>query len=389
MDRLFLRRFLVSTGITVLILLLGYWLMEALSSRESPVRQMSFRESSKTVAVSQVEYKSREIALSSLGRVISENAADVITEVQGEILPGSVPLKRGQKFRQGQILFKVDDREARLTLYAEKSNFMTTVAGILPDLKIDFPEVYPVWQAYFDGLKVDELLPPLPEIRNSQEKVFLSTRNILSQYYSLKSSEERLSKYIIRAPFSGSFLDVLQEINSVVNAGARVARIARSNRLELEAPVSKVDLDFIQPGMQVDLYSENKESQWKGRVSRFGSIMDPTTQSINMYISFSTGGKQVFEGQYLRVEIPGTRIRNVMEVPRKAIVNQNQIYTVNDSNRLEIATIQIEKLTEESLFFSGLPEGEKVVVEPLFNAYENMPVTIAGSGPPQEKSSTP
>ncbi|MEM7369353.1 MAG: HlyD family efflux transporter periplasmic adaptor subunit [Bacteroidota bacterium] len=348
--------------------------------RESPIRQMSFRESRKTVAVHPVEYKSREIALSSLGRVVSESAAEVISEVQGEILPGSVPLKRGQRFRQGQILFKVDDQEAKLILFAEKSNFMTSIASILPDLKIDYPDSYPAWQAYFDGLSVEGELPSLPAVEQSQEKVFLSTRNIFNQYYALKSSEERLSKYIIRAPFSGSFLDVLQEVNSVVNPGTRVARIARSNRLELEAPVSKSDLDFIKIGTKVDLFSENKESKWKGTVSRFGSIMDPSTQSINMYVSFSTGGKQVFEGQYLRIEIPGTRIRNVMEVPRKAIVNQNQLYWVNDSNRLELATIQVEKLTEETLFFSGLDEGRKVVIEPLFNAYENMPVNIAGEG---------
>lgn len=354
--------------------------MGKLAQRESPVRQMSFQESKKTVSVTPVVYMSREIALTSLGRVVSESAADVISEVQGEILPGSVPLKRGQRFRKGQILFKVDDQEAQLTLFAEKSNFMTSIAGILPDLKIDFPESYPGWQAYFDGLSVEGDLPALPQVQQSQEKVFLSTRNIFNQYYSLKSSEERLSKYIIRAPFSGSFLDVLQEVNSVVNPGTRVARIARSNRLELEAPVAKSDLDFIKIGMKVDLFSENKESKWVGTVSRFGSIMDPSTQSINMYVSFSTSGKQVFEGQYLRVEIPGTRIRNVMEVPRKAIVNQNQLYWVNDSNRLELATIQVEKLTEESLFFSGLKEGQQVVIEPLFNAYENMPVNIAGKG---------
>jgi len=70
-----------------------------------------------------------------------------------------------------------------------------------------------------------------------------------------------------------------------------------------------------------------------------------------------------------------------MEIPRKAVINQNQVYVVNDSSRLEITTVQIEKITNQSLFFSGLPAGKQVVNEPLFNAYENMPVSIQLGSP--------
>ena len=400
MQNLVLRRVIVALVGTTLILGLGYWLKGKLGSREQPKREMSFRESAKNVKVEPVVLKSREIYLSNMGKVISESAVDLITEVQGEIRVGRVPLKRGQAFSANQVLFRIDDEEARLALYAQKSNFMTAVAGILPELKIDYPNIYSTWQAYFETLAVEKSLPALPEIQSSQEKVFFSTRDILNQFYSIKSAEERLNKYIVRAPFAGSYIEVLQESGSVVNTGTRVARIARSNRLEIELPVRPEDLSFIKRGMAVQILgTEGSKQKWSGKIGRVSSIVDPTTQSVNVYIQFNPKGEQVFDGQLLLVEIPGSRIKNVMEIPRNAVFNKNQVYVV-ENNHLKLKDIQIEKLNREELLFSGLEEGEWVVVEPLINAYENMEVSplnpqiekgegIAESKEKEEEKSSP
>lgn len=382
MNKLILRRVLISVIGAVGVIAIGLAIQNTLANREIPVRRMSFRESAKSVQVASIEYKSREIAISNMARVISESAIDLISEVQGEMQRGSVPIKRGQSFSRGQILFKVDDREARLSLFAQKSNFMTAIASILPELRLDYPDAYPAWQAYFESLNVEKPLPALPKINNSQEKVFFSTRNITNQFYTIKSAEERLSKYIVRAPFNGSFIEVLQEEGGVVNGGTRIARIARSRQLELEMPMRTSDLEFIRQGMAVKIYAENEEAELDGRITRISSTVDPTTQSVNVYVSFNPGQIQVLEGQYMRVDIPGNRIKNVMEIPRNAVFNRNQVFVVNDSNRLEVRDIQIEKFNDESLLFSGIQQGERVVTVPLINAYENMPVKIMNGGTP-------
>lgn len=384
MKNLIVRRALVGGILTTLILAGGYALMQKLAGRETEVRQMSFRENRKAVRVIPVEYRTRELALSSMGRVIPELATDLMAEVQGEMLQGEVALKPGQRFAAGQVLFRIDDREARLALFAQKSDFMTALAGILPDLRLDFPEAYPRWQAYFQSLEVEAPLPELPAIDNPAEKVFLSTRNILSQYYTLRSSEERLTKYVVRAPFAGSILEVLQDLSSVVSPGTRVARISRSSRLELEVPIAREDLDFLPVGTVVEVFSEDDQQRWTGRVTRIGAAMDPATQSVNAYVSFQPGRMQVFEGQYLRMQVPDSRLRDVMEIPRNALVNRSDLYVVNDSNRLQIARVRIEKVNEETVYFSGLPAGHHIVVEPLFNAYENMPVDMVPAQPATE-----
>lgn len=381
MDRLFIQRAIVSTILTVLILFAGWKIMRVLGGREIPVRQMSFKESAKTVQATPVEYLTREIGISAIGRVISEDAIDLAAEVQGEVLPGAVPLQQAQSFGKGQVLFKIDDEEAKLSLYAQKSDFMTSLAGILPDLKIDYPDAYPQWQAYFDALSVEEPLPDLPSINGSQEKVFFSTRNIINQYYTIKSAEERLEKYVVKAPFRGSFIEVLQKPGSAVSPGTRVARIARSNSLELEVPLRTDELAFVSRGTEVKIIDDAKpELYWVGRVRRIGSIVDPATQSVNIYISIrGSSSKPIYEGQYFRVDIPGTRLKDVMEIPRNAVFNRNQVYVVRDSSEIEVQDVRVEKIKEETILFSGLDEGALVVTQPLVNAYPSMPVKVGAS----------
>ncbi len=373
MNKLIIRRVLVAAIGSILILFLGSSIMGRLASRKPPVRQLSVRENRKPVRVAAVNYEPREVSISGLGKVVSESAFNLVAEVQGEILSGAVPLKRGQRFRSGQILFRVNDQEARLSLAAQKSNFQTAIAGILPDLRVDHAESFSAWESYFNDFDPEEILPDLPEVGDQKLKVFLSTQGIFNQYYQIKSAEERLSKYVVRAPFSGSFIEVNQEVNSVINPGGQVARIARSNRLELEVPVRTADLEFVRAGLAVDVYSEQEDNTWPGRIARVGSVVDPQTQSVNVYINFNPLNQVVYEGQYLRTEMPGKRKLEVMEIPRNVVVNQNEVYVVQDS-LLHIKPVRIEKLNKETIYISGLDQGEFIVMEPLISAYENMPV---------------
>jgi len=68
-------------------------------------------------------------------------------------------------------------------------------------------------------------------------------------------------------------------------------------------------------------------------------------------------------------------IENAMEIPRNAVFNHNNVFTVND-DRLVIAEVTIHKINENTLVFSGLPEQTELVVEPLVNAFENSRVEI-------------
>lgn len=113
------------------------------------------------------------------GRVRTAESLDIIAEVSGRMSAGQIPLKEGQSFKKGTLLYKIDDTEVRLNLQSQKSNFLKDLAAIMPDLKIDFSDNYQAWEDYFNSIDLNNSLPELPDYKSNKEKTFLATKNIL------------------------------------------------------------------------------------------------------------------------------------------------------------------------------------------------------------------
>lgn len=327
--------------------------------------------------VKTVEVKNQDIPVivTAFGRVGTAQPLDLTTEVAGKIEAGAIPLKAGQSFRKGEILFRIEQTTSILNLKSQKSSFFNLIAGILADMKIDYPESFDQWQAYFQNLEIDEILPELPETKTLKEKTFLASKNIFTSYYTIKSEEERMKKYTIRAPYTGSIAEVLMEVGSFANNNSRVARVIRTDQLEIDLPVDLAQLKWIKEGSQVNLSNESG-AKWKGSVKRIGSFVNPSTQSISVYIGIeNTKENPAYDGLYLRADIIGLPANNVMEIPRSALFDTNKVYLVQE-DQLKSFPVNIEKWNEETVLVSGLENGVQVVPDPIINARENMEVKI-------------
>jgi RND family efflux transporter MFP subunit len=253
---------------------------------------------------------------------------------------------------------------------------LTSIANILPDFKIDYPDSFDKWTKFFESIDINRDLPPLPEIASRQEKIFLASRNILSDFYSIKSEEERFKKYSIYAPFNGSITEVYTEVGAVANPGAKLATIIQTDKLELEVPVEVDDINWIDIGDDTHITTEEGAGNWTGKVIRKADFVDHTTQSISVFVSLDPEAtKQLYQGEYLRAVFPGKIIKQAMEIPRNAVFNFDEVFTVIDG-KLVKDRVEIKKVNEESMVISGLDQGVMLVVEPLINAVENSSVEI-------------
>ncbi len=310
------------------------------------------------------------------GRLGSLNTVDVISEVQGKVLNGDVPLKKGQKFKKGDLLAKVFDGEAKNNLMASKSRFLNTLANALPDLKIDYPENYKAWLNFFNAIDIAEKLPEIPSVKSDKEKTFLASRSILNDYFTIKSSEIRFDKYEIRAPFSGSFTGVNIEVGSTVNTGSRIGTIIQTSRMELEVPVKTEDVQWLNIGDEVLVFTPVSDEPLKAKIVRISDFVKPETQSASVFVSIYPQSKvKLFEGMYLNAEFSGEPIENVMEMPRSAVFDDNQVYVV-ENGCLKKQGIRVHKINQKTLIFSGVEEGKTLVVEPLISVSEGMKVEI-------------
>lgn len=152
----------------------------------------------------------------------------------------------------------------------------------------------------------------------------------------------------------------------------------RTDHVEIEVPVPNEDSQWIKIGDKVLIHSNLDNSSIPGKVVRKSNFVEAETQSLSIFVQVDqTYSDKVLPGQVYEVTFPDKKIADAMEIPRGAVFNSSTVYVVIDGE-LKKREINVIKRNETTLIFDGLPEGSKVVAEPLINVKENTPVNILG-----------
>ncbi|MCF8336202.1 MAG: efflux RND transporter periplasmic adaptor subunit [Bacteroidales bacterium] len=325
------------------------------------------------VKVDTVSTKKLHPSMKYEGRISSYETVSLAAEVSGRIMEGEVPFKEGEDFEKGDLLVRIYKEDAQAAMTSGKSNFLRTLSSILPDLKVDFPDEYQKWKNFFNAVDVKKALPALPEINSEQEQVFLASRGVLSEYYSLQQQEINLSKYNIYAPFEGAFQKVNQQVGAIASPGAALASIVRTDRLEAVVPVPPEDARWIQTGIEVKLTGNNGIVK-QGRVTRVADFLDPSTQSVSVYIKYLPGGSKSFKvGEFVQATFEISREVSGFTIPREALLDAGAVYTVRD-NQLRKEPVEVIRKLEDHVVLSGLENGTLVVSESLVDVSEGQEV---------------
>ncbi len=374
------RRIVIIVSV-IFILVVAWGLMRFLiAQKEAPPVRRSV-EARRYVRVEAVKYSQIASAVSERGRLSSIAEIDIVAEASGKIQTGQVALKKGSRFSKGAVLFEIYPDEAILALKARISMYQNTLAGILPDLAIDFPEAEEAFMAFFSSISVDEALPPMPEIKDDKLKIFLASRNVISEYYSIQSDELQLQRRTIRAPFNGTYKEVYMEHGAYTNAGGRVALAIQTDQLEMEVPVVRADAAWIKLGDPVQVLSETRGLSWEGTVIRKGQFVDEEFQSQTIFIRIKHNSKQsLLAGEYLTAIFPVRPIGNVMEIPRNSVFNSDEVFVVRQG-RLAKEHINVIKVNTRTLIFNGISEGDTIVVQQLINVSEGTQVQTDKDAP--------
>ena len=320
------------------------------------------------LSATKVENTEKEFKAMGYGNVSSFNTVNLISEVQGKLSQGKVDLKSGVKFRKGDLLYKIYDVEARYSIRARKSGFINLIANILPDIKSDYPNEFDKWSNYIEGIKLNKNLPELPAWTSDKEKVFLSSKQVLSEYFTIKGQEEQLKKYAVYAPFSGTITDVFVSNFTVVNPGSKVIKIAQNSNFEISITIPTHQIESIKVGSKATILTTSNQIKGYGKVVRISDVLNQNTQSINVFVKATPIENEKFiDGEYIKVDLNIEGVNKGATVPSLAIKNSSvMVYDFKDSL---IRPKQIAILNEDvsGSFISGLDDGEIIITQEVLN----------------------
>ncbi len=336
-----------------------------------PPRKAAAPELLREVSVAEVRNGPVATSLEVQGQLSAYEKIDLFTEVTGVLEATAKPFKVGSYFKKGETLLRINAEENRLTLLSQKSSLLNAIAQMMPDLKIDYAESFPQWKNYLDGFDVEKALAPLPEAKSEQEKLFIASKNLHTQYYNIRSAENRLSKYQIQAPFSGVLTMANTNPGSLVRSGQSMGTLMNTSVYELEATISLSELKNLKIGDRVDLFSDDVQQRWTGKIVRISDQIDPNTQTVLTFIRVT--GSNLREGMYLKGLIKSRAVEEAYEIPRELLVDQKAVYLLRDST-LHLQEVNIVYSGDNTVVVRGLADGARLLQEKVSGAFEGMKV---------------
>lgn len=341
----------------------------------------------KTVFTDTVQNTTVQIVIPANGNLVAKRRVELYSEVQGVFRSSGKLFRAGQEYGAGEVLIRIDASEYYASVQSAKSNLYNAIAAIMPDLRLDFPEVFQKWQSYLNSFDLNKSTPKLPEMTSDKENYFITGRGIVSNYYNVKNLEQRLGKYTIRAPFSGILTEALVTEGSLIRNGQKLGEYIDPDVYEMEVALSKSYANLLKVGEEVRLNNLDNTEEYTGKVTRVNGRIDATTQTVTAFIEVKN--ESLKEGMYLEANLNAKQESNAYEINRNLVLDGEQIFVVRDSI-LDVIDVNPVYFSDTKAVVKDIPNGTIMLSKPVPGAYAGMLVKAYGTSEneisPQTKS---
>lgn len=359
--------------IGVVLIIAGAYIAHDLANMERRQRPRE-EKSAPTVFVENVAKATVPVQVIESGRLMAKNRIEIFAEVQGVMEATGREFKPGVRYGKGEIYVKIRDNDYYANLQAQKSNLQNLITSILPDLRLDYPEAYKKWDQYLRNFDITKSVPDLPEPTSDKEKFFITGRNIYTTYYNTKNMEIVLSKYNLRAPFTGVLVEALANPGTLVRPGQKLGEFIDPSIYEMEVAVNKSILPALKVGKKVKVRDPENHSQiYEGSIIRINGSIDRTTQTVRVYVELHS--EELREGMYLEAIMSGEAIDDAIEIDRSLLVDESYVYQVEDST-LQLVQVEPVFFNQKSVIIKGLENGKQIISRIVPGAYSGMKVQI-------------
>ncbi len=330
----------------------------------------------KTVFVDTIQNTTIPIQIAANGNLTAKRRLELYAEVQGIFKGGSKLFKTGQKYQRGQALIRIDASEYYASVQSAKSNLYNLVTSIMPDLRLDYPEIYDKWQNYLNNFDMNKVTPKLPETTSEKEKYFITGRNIYTTYYNVKNQEQRLAKYTISAPFEGVLTEALVNEGTLIRQGQKLGEYIDTSVYEMEVAIGKEYGDLLREGKPVALSNLNRTKTYTGTVTRINGSVNQATQTITAFIEVTEPSLK--EGMYLEANLDAKKEEDAIEIDRSLLQEGNKIFVVRDSI-LDIVDVNPVYFSDKKVVLKGVPNKTVILSKSVPGAYAGMLISVYGS----------
>jgi RND family efflux transporter MFP subunit len=328
----------------------------------------------------------QQTELSAAGYVASRRRSVIAPQVAGRLL--EVAVDEGDAVKEGQVLARLDDRDARVAAARVRAELQAASQRLLAARAT-------ATRARSDLGRAEQLAKAgvvtrasLEEARAVASASSAEEQAAVAQFEAARRASEaaslQLSHTVVRAPFAGTVVRKLADEGAVLAPAALeqeniggIVELVDLGALEVEAEVSEEQLPRIKLGQPALVFLDAFPDQaFRAKVRSIRPAIDRSKATGDVNVAFEEIPPGVLPDMgarvaFLKEEVSPEALANkdsALRVPAAAVVQgsdgQSAVWVVQDG-RLKRQPVQVaEKVGEEVALAKGPPPGTQVVVSP-------------------------
>jgi RND family efflux transporter MFP subunit len=322
-----------------------------------------------------------QLKVHSQGTVVPNTESELIPEVSGRVTWVSPSLVNGGYFEAGDVLLKLDTNDYQSSLERARAT-LTRAEAEFEHARFEYQRLKSL---------EDRQLASRSQIEN-QLRAFRVAEALLQDARANYSQSSRdLSRTEVIAPYSGLVRKESVDIGQFVSRGASIATIYADDQAEVRLPIADRQLAFLnlpvghrgelpeelQPNVILRADYAGRKLVWHGKIVRTEAQIDTASRMVHVIARISNAAQKVplSVGLFVKAEIDGLLVEDIVVLPRNAMRNGNRVLVVDAENKLYFRDIETLRLyRDEVLIKSGLKAGERVCISPLQTVVEGMTV---------------
>lgn len=387
------------------------------------------------VAVNTSKAVAREVPsyIQATGSLMADETSDVAPQTSGQVV--ATPVGVGAYVRQGAVIARLNDRDARLRLQQAQAGVQQAIAGVrqaearlglkpggnfdastIPEVRAansaleqataqlrlaeanekryrELVETGDVALSVYDQYRTQrdtartqvnserqQLETAINTARQSNQAIQTAEAAVASARAQAAIAQKAVTDTTVRAPYSGYISNRPIAVGEYVTTASVIATLLLTNPLKLELQVPELDAPRIALGMavtlSVDAYPDRK---FAGRVSAINPAIDPTSRAVTVEAAVENGDNSLRSGMFVsaRITLPGGG--QSVFVPKEAVVhdqntNSDRVFVVQGT----AAHLRVVQIGDEEngwvQILTGVQANDEVALSNLEQLYEGAKV---------------
>lgn len=292
-----------------------------------------------TVETINVEPSSLRESLRAVGSVLADASATLRAEVPGQVV--GLHFTDGQRVEKGDRLFSIEATVLEAEVNEARANADQREAEYRRATEL-----------------IDDQLISATDFDTARANHNVSIAR-------LRSSEARLSKTVIRAPFSGVVGLRRINIGDYATIGQEVVDVVRLNPLRVEFTLPETQLARVSPGQAVEVtVGAYPDDAFSGTITAIAPQIEVAGRNVTLRAELPNPDFKLRPGLFAQVTITLDRRDDAIVVPEQAIWpigNDKTVFVVEDGVAKQRVVRLGQRLPGRVQVIEGLSEGDQLV----------------------------